>query len=396
MPEDLRLMIPGPTPVPSDVLRALSRPMINHRAKGFSEILDHCTQGVKWLYQTQHDVYILTCSGTGGLEAALVNVLSPGEKVLALISGVFGKRFADIAEMYGADVDRYETPLGKAYDVSRIEEALDRAPYKIVLMTHNETSTAVLNPVAAVAAAVRTHLPDALILVDAVSGLGTADLPVDALDLDVVVAGSQKAFMVPPGLAMVSMSPRAWEAHGKAKAPRFYFDLGKARDFLAKGQTPWTPAISVFYGLEAAIASLRAEGLHNIFDRHERLARAVRAGVKALGMKLLVVDDEMASRAVTAIYPPDGVSPGDFRKLMQSRFGIVLAGGQGPLTDSIFRVGHLGYCGPLDILAVLGALEIALRDLGADLQLGRGVAAAQEVLSAKAASPAPQPAGALG
>jgi len=395
VPEDMRLMIPGPTPVPSDVLRAMSRPMINHRAKAFADILDRCTAGVKWLYQTKHDVYILTCSGTGGLEAALVNVLSPGDKVLALISGVFGKRFADIAQTYGAQVDRCETPLGKAYDVSRIEEAVERADYKIVLMTHNETSTAVLNPLAAVAAVVRTHLPDALILVDAVSGMGTADLPVDDLDLDVVVAGSQKAFMVPPALAMVSMSPRAWEAHARAKAPRFYFDLGKARDFLAKGQTPWTPAISVFYGLDVALESLRAEGLQNIFDRHERLTRAVRAGVKALGMKLLVVDDDMASRAVTAIYPPEGVSPGDFRKLMQSRFGIVLAGGQGPLTDSIFRVGHLGHCGPLDILDVLGALEIALRDLGADIALGRGVAAAQEVLAAKAA-PAPQPAGAVG
>jgi aspartate aminotransferase-like enzyme len=385
-------MIPGPTPVPSEVLRALSKPMINHRAKNFADILDRCTQGVKWMYQTENDVYILTCSGTGGLEAALVNVLSPGDKVLALISGVFGKRFADIAQTYGAEVDRYETPLGQAYDVPRVEEALERQPYKLVLMTHNETSTAVLNPIAAVAAAVRKHLPDAVILVDAVSGLGTADLPVDKLDLDVVVAGSQKAFMVPPGLAMVSMSPRAWEVHKSARTPRFYFDLGKARDFLAKGQTPWTPAVSVFYGLDAAVASLRAEGLHNIFARHEMLSRAVRAGVKALGMKLLVVDDAAASRAVTAIYPPEGVSPGDFRKLMQQRFNIVLAGGQGPLTDSIFRVGHLGYCGPLDILDVLGALEIALRDLGADIAFGKGVAAAQEIFAAKEA-PAPAMAG---
>ncbi|MBM3275162.1 MAG: alanine--glyoxylate aminotransferase family protein, partial [Candidatus Sericytochromatia bacterium] len=193
-------------------------------------------------------------------------------------------------------------------------------------------------------------------------------------------------------LAMVSMSARAWEVHKSAKAPRFYFDLGKARDFLAKGQTPWTPAVSVFYGLDAAVASLRAEGLQNIFARHEMLARAVRAGVKALGMKLLVLDDEAASRAVTAIYPPDGVSPGDFRKLMQQRFNIVLAGGQGPLTDAIFRVGHLGYCGPLDVLDVLGALEITLRELGADIALGKGVAAAQEIFAAKAA-PAPAMAG---
>lgn len=396
MSDDLRLMIPGPTPVPSEVLRAMSRPMMNHRAKGFAEILEACTRGVKWMYQTRNDVFILTCSGTGGLEAALVNVLSPGDRVLCLVSGVFGTRFGNIAEAYGAQVDRIECPLGQAYDVPRIEESLTRAPYKIVLMTHNETSTAVLNPIAAVSAAVRKQLPDALLLVDAVSGLGTADLPVDELDLDVVVAGSQKAFMVPPGLAMVSMSPRAWEAHARAKAPRFYFDLGKAREFLAKGQTPWTPAVSVFYGLEVALAALQKEGLPNIFARHDRLARALRAGVRALGMKLLVADDAVASRAVTAIYPPEGVSPGDFRKLMQQKFGIVLAGGQGPLADSIFRVGHLGYCGPLDILAVLGALEIALRELGADVPLGRGVAAAQEILEAKVSDTAPQPAGVIG
>ena len=393
MADDLRLMIPGPTPVPSDVLRAMSRPMMNHRAKSFTEILEACTRGIKWMYQTQNDAYILTCSGTGGLEAALVNVLSPGDRVLCLVSGVFGKRFGDIAEAYGAQVDRIECPLGQAYDVPRIEESLTRAPYKIVLMTHNETSTAVLNPISA---AVRKQLPDALMLVDAVSGLGTADLPIDKLDLDIVVAGSQKAFMVPPGLAMLTMSPRAWEAHAKAKAPRFYFDIGKARDFAAKGQTPWTPAVSVFYGLEVAVQKLQAEGLADIFDRHDRLTRALRAGVRSLGMKLLVTDDAMASRAVTAIYPPEGVSPGDFRKLMQKEFGIVLAGGQGPLADSIFRIGHLGYCGPLEIITVLGALEIALRDLGADIRLGQGVAAAQEILSAKAPAAMPQPAGAVG
>lgn len=392
MAEDSRLMIPGPTPVPSEVLRAMSRPMINHRAKGFAEILDNCTQGVKWLYQTQNDVFILSCSGTGGLEAALVNVLSPGDKVLSLIAGVFGKRFADIAATYGAQVDRVEFPLGKGYDPDVICEAAAKGPYKLVLMTHNETSTAVLNPIREAAAAIRRHLPDAVILVDAVSGLGTADLPVDDLDLDVVIAGSQKAFMVPPGLAMVSMSARAWAAYGEAKAPRFYFDLGKARDFLAKGQTPWTPAISVFYGLEVAIASLRKEGLQDIFDRHDRLAMALRAGIKALGMKLLVTEDRFASRAVTAIYPPDGVSPGDFRKLMNERFGIVLAGGQGPLVDSIFRIGHLGYCGPLDILSALAALEIALKDLGADITLGNGVALAQEAFARKRV---PLPAGAL-
>ncbi|MBU6428204.1 MAG: aminotransferase class V-fold PLP-dependent enzyme, partial [Cyanobacteria bacterium REEB65] len=276
--------------------------------------------------------------------------------------------------------------MGEAYDARRVAEALAKGRYQAVLMTHNETSSTVLNPIAEISALIRREQPEALQLVDSVSGLGTADLPVDKLGLDVVVAGSQKAFMLPPGLAYLAVSPRAWEAIAKAKAPRFYFDLLKARDFKAKGQTPWTPAISIFYAMQESVRSLREEGLENIFARHLRLAMALRAGVRALGLELLVKDDAIASRAVTGVWPPEQVAANDFRKLMNEQFGIVLANGQGPVQDKIFRIGHLGYCHPLDITGCLSALEIALRQLGAKLEFGASVAAAEESL-ARAISP---------
>ncbi|MEB3204278.1 MAG: alanine--glyoxylate aminotransferase family protein [Candidatus Sericytochromatia bacterium] len=376
---DIRLMIPGPTPVPDEVLREMARPMINHRSPMFSAILGDCRKGAQWLYRTANDVLFMTASGTGGLEAALVNVLSPGDRVLSLVSGVFGKRFADMAQVYGAEVHRVETRAGEAYDLTRVAEALEAGPYRVVLMTHNETSTAVLNPIEQVARMVRARWPEALILVDAVSGLGSAPLETDAWDLDIVISGSQKAFSVPPGLTMLAVSPRAWQAVDEAKCPRFYFDLRKARDFDAKGQTPWTPAISVFYALAKALERMQAEGLEAILGRHLELTMGLRAGLRALGMELLVKDEAAASRAVTAVYPPGGVAPSEFRKRMQAQYGIVLAGGQGALTDSIFRVGHLGHCSRLDILACLAALEDVLGGLGADVEAGRGVAGAQKV-----------------
>jgi aspartate aminotransferase-like enzyme len=362
--------------------------MINHRGPEFVSIVNACTEGVKWLYQTRHDLLTLTTSGTGAMESAVVNVLSPGDAVLALVTGEFGKRFAAIARTYGAEVDVLEVPYGQPMTPERVAEKLDEGKrYAAVLMTHNETSTALLNPIAAIARTIRDRLPDALLLVDAVSGLGTAPLPVDELDLDVVVSGAQKAFMLPPGLAFASVSPRAWEAHARAKMPRFYFDYGKARDFLAKGQTPWTPAISLFFGLEVAVRMLREEGLEGIFNRHERLMRMVRAGARGLGLRLVAAEDRYASRAVTGIYAPEGLDPALLRKTLQARFGYVVAGGQGPLTSSIFRVGHLGYYDEADMLGFLAALEATLMALGEDVTPGVAVAAASaELMPAKAVS----------
>ncbi len=386
MAEHMRIMLPGPTPCPDEVLRALSRPMINHRGPEFVKIVNACTEGVKWLYQTKNDLLTLTTSGTGAMESAVVNVLSPGDKVLALVSGEFGKRFAAIARAYGADVDALEVPYGEPVTPEIVASKLDEGTrYAAVLLTHNETSTALLNPIAAIARVIRERLPDTLILVDAVSGMGTAPLPADELDLDVVVAGAQKAFMLPPGLAFASVSPRAWEAYQHAKMPRFYFDYGKARDFLAKGQTPWTPAISLFFGLEVAVRLLREEGLDGIFKRHERLMRMVRAGARGLGLKLVVSEERYASRAVTGIYAPEGMDPAVLRKTLQARFGYVVAGGQGPLTSTIFRVGHLGYYDEADMLGLIAALEATLVSLGEDVTPGAGVAAAQaELMPTKA------------
>lgn len=386
MSDQMRIMLPGPTPCPSSSLREMARPMINHRGPEFGAMLRTITQELQWVHQTQNEVLILTTSGTGAMESAIVNMLSPGDRVLALISGEFGKRFAKIAETYGAVVDTLEAVYGQPILPEMVAEKLRGVSYKAVLLTHNETSTSILNPVKAIAELIRRELPDTLILVDSISGLGTAPLAVDELDLDVVLSGAQKAFMIPPGLAFAAVSPRAWAAYAHAKMPRFYFDYGKAREFAKKGQTPWTPAISLFFALEESLHLLKKEGLDAIFARHELMMRMIRAGARALGLKLVVADDAYASRAVTGIFSPEGISPADLRKTLQTEFGYVVAGGQGPLTDHIIRIGHCGYYDAADMLGMLAALEAALLKLGAKVTPGAAIAAAhEELLPAKAA-----------
>lgn len=373
------LMIPGPTPVPARVLTAMSRQMINHRGPSFSSIIKEIVEGVQWAYQTKNDIIPLTTSGTGGMEAAIVNFLSPGDKVLSLNIGAFGNRFAKIARAYGADVDEVKFERGKAVDLKVVEQKLaadKNKEIKAVLIQHNETSTGVLNDVKSVAALVNKH--GALMIVDAVSGLLTAPLKADEWGLDVVVSGSQKAFMVPPGLAFVSVNEKAWEAHKNAKMPRFYFDFTAAKKFAEIGETPWTPAVSVIFGMQEAIRMLKEEGLDNIFARHERMTKAARAGLKALGLKLLVDDDKIASRAVTPVFPPEGVEADKLRKAVREKYGVVLAGGQEDLKGKLFRVGHLGYIDKMELIAALAALEI---ELGANVKKGSGVAAAEEVLA---------------
>jgi len=373
------LMIPGPTPVPTRVLAAMSRQMINHRGPSFSSIIKEIVEGVQWAYQTKNDIIPLTTSGTGGMEAAIVNFLSPGDRVLSLNIGAFGNRFAKIARAYGADVDEVKFERGSAADLKTVEQKLseDRdKKIKAVLIQQNETSTGVLNDVKAVAALVNKH--GALMIVDAVSGLLTAPLKTDEWGLDVVVSGSQKAFMVPPGLAFVSVNKKAWAAAESAKMPKFYFDFKQAMKFAEIGETPWTPAVSIIYGMQEAIRMLKEEGLENIFARHEKGAKAVRAGLKALGLKLLVNDEAVASRAVTPVFPPDGVEADKLRKAVREKYGVVLAGGQEDLKGKLFRVGHLGYIDKMEMLAALSALEI---ELGSAVKKGAGVAAAEEILA---------------
>ncbi|TMB95833.1 MAG: alanine--glyoxylate aminotransferase family protein, partial [Chloroflexi bacterium] len=312
---------------------------------------------------TSQDVMILSASGTGGLEAAVVNTLSPGDKVLVVSIGSFGERFAQIAETYGAKVVALRYEWGQAARPEDIRSALAEEPdIKAVLVTHNETSTGVTNPLEEIARVVREA--EKLLIVDAVSSLGAIPLDMDGWGLDVVVTGSQKGWMVPPGLAFVAMSERAWAAFDEAKMPRFYFDLGRHREALPKGQTPWTPAMSIFFGLDVALERMSKEGMESIFTRHSRMGRLTREGVKSLGLELLCEDERFASDTVTAVKCPEGIEVSDLRKMTEDEYGVVLAGGQGKLSGKIFRIGHLGLVEESDIRGALDALGQSLAKLG--------------------------------
>jgi aspartate aminotransferase-like enzyme len=363
MAEQQNLRIPGPTPVPADILEAVARPMVNHRGREFAAIIKRAAERLKDFYQTKNDVLMLSCSGTGGLEAAVVNTLSPGDKVLAVSIGAFGERFAAILEQYGAQVTMLPYEWGQAARAEDVRRALQQEPdIKAVTVTHNETSTGVTNPLEEIAQVVREA--DKLLLVDAVSSLGAIPFAMDDWGLDVVVTGSQKGWMVPPGLAFVAMSDRAWRAFESARMPRFYFDLGRHRDSLAKGQTPWTPAMSIFFGLDIALERMTAEGMERILARHSRMANMVRDGVKSLGLELLCEDERFASDTVTAVKCPERVEVSALRTLMEDDFGVVLAGGQAKLSGKIFRIGHLGLVEEEDIRHCLDALEKALPQVG--------------------------------
>lgn len=360
----VNLRIPGPTPCPDDVLQAMSRQMINHRGPEFAEIIGRITSGLQTMFETKNDVLTLTSAGTGAIEAAVVNTLSPGDKALVVSIGVFGDRFADIAKTYGVDVTKLSFAQGTAADPDAVAEALRKDPsYKAITVTHNETSTGVTNDLGAIAKAIRGVRPDILILVDAISSLGSVPLPIDAWDLDVVFTGSQKGWMVPPGMAMVSVSKRGWDAVAMSTIPRYYFDYTKAKSYLEKGQTPWTPAVSVYFAMDVAMKKLLAEGLTNIHARHARLGQFTRDGIKALGLKLLA-DERVASNTVTAVVVPDGVDGPGLNKMMRTEYNTVLAGGQGELTGKIFRVGHLGLVSQEDLQACLDALKLALPRVG--------------------------------
>ena len=357
------LRIPGPTPCPPEVLEAVGRQMINHRGPEFADLLARLTTRLKEVFQTRHDVLLLTTAGTGAMEAALVNVLSPGDKVLAVSIGVFGERFAQIAETYGAQVIRLPFPWGRAADPEEVRKALQANPgVKAVLVTHNETSTGVTNDLGAIARVI--HGFDKLIIVDAISSLGSIPLPVDEWRLDVVATASQKGWMVPPGLCMLSMSERAWKAYETARMPRFYFDAAKAKSYAEKGQTPWTPAISIAYGLDVALEMLLAEGLDNVFARHRKVASVARDGVKGLGLRLFPEEERFASDTVTAVRVPEGVEGKRLVGTLREEHGVVVAGGQGELTGKIFRIGHLGYVAEHEVRHLLEALETALLKVG--------------------------------
>jgi aspartate aminotransferase-like enzyme len=377
MSKKLRLMIPGPTPLPPPVSEALARPMVGHRAEGFAELSAKLHGQLQQVLQTTNEVFILTSSGTGGLEAAVANTVNAGDKVLALVAGKFGERFRDLARVYGAEVLEMHFPWGEPVDLEVVAEQLRRHPdLKVVLATQNETSTGVLHDIRGLGALVREHR--AILAVDAVSGLGGIDLPADAWGVDILVTASQKALMTPPGLAMISLSEKAWSLVGECRTPRYYFDLKAAKKALAKWNTAYTPAVSLFFGLGAALDLILNEGLEQVFARHRLLARATREGVKALGLGLLP-PEHAASPVVTAVRSPNGIQADELRRLLLDKYGLLFAGGQAELKGKIFRIAHMGYVDQLDVLTAIGALEMALSEQGYQVNLGGGVAAAQRV-----------------
>ncbi|MBD2099398.1 alanine--glyoxylate aminotransferase family protein [Leptolyngbya sp. FACHB-261] len=383
MDDKLMLMIPGPTPVPEQALLALAKHPIGHRSGEFSKVMAEVTEGLKWLHQTQNDVLVLTASGTGALEAGIINFLSPGDRVLCGANGKFGERWVEVCTAYGIQVETISAPWGQALDPEafRLQLEADTAKeIKAVIITHSETSTGVVNDLETINRHVKAH-GQALIIVDAVTSLGAMNVPVDAWDLDVVGSGSQKGYMIPPGLGFVSVSPKAWEAYKTAKCPRYYLDLGKYRKDAAKNSTPYTTPVNLVIALQTTLRMMREEGLEQIFARHSRHRAATRAAIKALNLGLLA-DDASAAYSITAVQPPEGLDAEKIRSVLKKQFSIVMAGGQDHLKGKIFRIGHLGFVSDRDILTAISALEATLRELGYEGAVpGAGVAAAVRVLA---------------
>lgn len=378
MQDKLMLMIPGPTPVPEQVLLALAKAPIGHRSSDFSKIMAEVMADLKWLHQTTNDVLILTASGTGAMEAGIINFLSRGDRVLVGENGKFGERWGDVCDAYGLATERIKAEWGKPLDPevfrAKLQADTDKQ-IKAVIITHSETSTGVINDLETINRYVKEH-GEALIIVDAVTSLGAMDVPVDEWQLDVVASGSQKGYMIPPGLGFVAVSNKAWSAYAKSNLPRYYLDLGKARKDAQKHTTPFTTAVNMVVALQTALKMLRAEGLPNIFARHLRHRNAVRSGIKAMGLELFTSDD-CASPSITAVLPPPGIPVDRIRSHMKKHFDIVLAGGQDHLADKIFRIGHLGFVSDRDILTAISALESTLYQLGyREFTVGAGTAQA--------------------
>lgn len=371
---------PGPTKVPHRVACAESRAMVSHRSSDFMDVFEEMTRDLQEVFQTQHDLLTLTCSGTGAMDATVANFLNPGDKALVLSSGNFGSRFRDICQSYGVDAEYMEFPWGEAVDPEAVRRCLaqdEEHKIKAVLMQHNETSTGVFNPVEAVSRARGAH--PAILIVDSISGMAAVPLKTDEWNLDVVIAASQKAFMTPPGLSFISVSPKAWEVQAASTQPKYYFDLANARKYLAKRQTPATPAVSLIYAMGEALKMLKETGLEQVLADHAFRRDLLRAGIQAMGLEPLAKED-CASPAITAIYAPPGIEPGRITKLMSRKYQAAAAGGMGRLKDTTFRMGHLGYMADLDIVGGLAALEMALLECGHKLELGAGAGAAQKLM----------------
>ncbi|MCS7287395.1 MAG: alanine--glyoxylate aminotransferase family protein [Anaerolineae bacterium] len=361
---EFNLRIPGPVPLPPEVKEALAEDMIDHRGPEFAALFEEITRGLKYVFQTHHDVLILTASGTGGLEAALVNVLSPGERVLVVVNGFFGERWFEMARAFGLEAIPLHFPPGSGADPEEIRKALLKAyPCKALLIIHNETSTGVTNDLKAIAEAAQSVEDPPLILVDAVSSLGAIDLRPDEWGCDVVVTASQKALMAPPGLSLISVSPRAWENSEKASLPRFYWDFRKFREYASHHQTPFTPALSALFGLRESLKLIQEEGLEKVFARHRSIAEFTRQGIKSLGLSLFP-DERWASNTVTAVRVPEGLKAEEIIRHLREEHAIVVAGGQGELKGKILRIAHIGRVSPEEMAQVIEALGKVLKCSG--------------------------------
>lgn len=375
------LLAPGPTPVPPEVLQSMAMPIIHHRSPDFLPVLDSAKKGLKWLFQTENDVLILCSTGTGAMVGSVNNFFSPGDKALVVNGGKFGERWTKICRAYGLEVKEIEVEWGYAVRPEEVEAALkaDR-DIKGVFVQACETSTGVCHDIKALGGIVRGR--DALFVVDAISALVAHDLRTDEWGVDIMVGGSQKGVMLPPGLAFASVSEKAWKRAESSKAPRFYFDFKKERESLAKNQTSFTSPVTLIIGLNEAVKMLQAEGLENVFKRHALLARATRGAATALGLSLYA--KESPSDSLTAIEAPEGIDGQLIYKTMREKFGITGAGGQDRARGKIFRIAHLGYAGAFDVITAVAGLEMTLKSLGHDTGLGAGVAAAEEILMGQA------------
>ena len=385
-PQNLR--IPGPTFVPQAVLAASARPMINHRGPEFAALLAALTRALQDFLRTQGDVLVLTASGSGGMEAAVANTLSSGDKALVFVNGSFGERFFAICKAYGVDARRIDVPLGRAVEPELVREELAKEKgkdsAKAVLIQHNETSVGVLNPLKEISEVVREA--GKLFIVDSVSGAGAAELEIDEWGIDVCITASQKAWGAPPGLAMVTMSDNAWKAYERSNLPKAYFDLAAYKAALEKGATPATPAVSVVIALQESLRLMAEEGLEAILRRHQGLARATRRGLQAVGLSLFA-DETHASPAVTAFRPPTRVDARNLIRVLRDDYDTIVAGGQGKLEGQLLRVGHMGFVTMTDMVAFFSALELALRDFNQPVEPGQAIAAALRSYAESSAQP---------
>ena len=372
------LLAPGPTPIPPEVLLAMAEPIIHHRAPVFSTLFEEVKKGLKYVFQTKNDVLIFAASGTGGMEGAIINTLSKGDKAIVVRGGKFGERWGQLCQVYGVEPVFVDVEWGRSVNPEIIFEILKKDPsIKAVCIQASETSTGVSHDVKRIGEYVK-KLENTIMIVDAITALGVYDIRTDEWGLDIVVAGSQKAFMLPPGLAFVSMSEKAWKFAEKSNLPKFYFDFKKEKKNQEKNQTAYTPAVSLIVGLSKVLNSIQKEGIEKVFQRHHNLAEATRGAMKALGLELLAKD--LPSDACTAVLAPAGIDGQQVVKILREKHGMTIAGGQDHLKGKIFRIAHLGYFDKFDIIIAIAGVEMVLKELGAKIELGKGVMIAEEIL----------------